>query len=89
MISKIEQAQLDVLDTLIEAGGHWVAGDGRVLITLAQAIHDDESIDSHDLRYKRISVAVLRLEEHGLVAVDRRFHDEPEKANIIERIRLI
>lgn len=88
MISEIERTQLAVLDCMIEAGGYWTGPDRQVLISLAQAIYEDDSIDSRDHRYKRVSAAVLLLEQHGLVGVDRRTHDQPHQANIIEGIFL-
>lgn len=87
-ISKIEQAQLDVLDLLIEEGGYWTGPDGEVLLTLAAAVYAHEVVDSQSSSYKRVSLAVLRLEQAGLVTVERRYHDEAERANIIEAIRL-
>jgi len=89
MISKIEQVQLDILDVLLETGGYWTSGDGNVLASLAQVIHSDDSIAPGDGRYKRTSLAVLRLEASGFLAVERRFTDLPERANIIEGIRLL
>lgn len=88
-ISKIEQTQLDILDVLIEEGGYWTAGDGQVLVALAQAVYPDTDVRVGSPEYHRVSLAVLRLEEHGMVTVDRRFRDQAEKANIIEGIRLL
>lgn len=87
-ITKIEQMQLDVLDFLIEEGGYWSGPDGEVLLSLAGAICEDEVVTSQSSSYKRVSLAVLRLEQAGLVGVERRYHDEAERANIIEAIRL-
>lgn len=87
-ISKIEQAQLDVLDFLIEEGGYWTGPDGEVLLSLAAAVCENDIVDSQSSAYKRISLAVLRLEQAGLVTVERRYHDQAERANIIEAIRL-
>lgn len=88
-MSKIENNMLAVLDCLIEEGGYWTGPDRQVLVTLAQDVHDDDTIDSRDARYKAISAAVLLLESYGMVAVERRTRDEPHQANIIEAIRLL
>lgn len=89
MISKIEQAQLDVLDALIEEGGHWSGPWGRTLATLTERIYGEVGNPLHtDKNYQAVSQAVLRLESHGLVTVRRAYRDEHERANVIEAIDL-
>jgi hypothetical protein len=86
-MSKIEEAMDAVLDTLIEADGVWTAPWGQVLSTLASAIHDEDVPTSGTL-YQQTSAAVLRLETIELVVVDRAYHNDPAKANVVTRIRL-
>jgi hypothetical protein len=88
-ISLIEQCQLDVLDTLLNNGGSWATDDGTTLVTLARTAHGDDDIEVGDMKYHRTSAAVLRLEAHGLVRVDRRYQDEHAKANIVERVEVL
>lgn len=89
MMTEIERVQLAVLDALIEEGGFWGGPDREVLLSLAKHVHQDESITCHDSRYKRISLAVLKLEAEGLVSVERRHKDEAQRANILEGIRAL
>lgn len=82
--TKIEQAQLDILDILIEVGV-WTGPDRQVLESLSQRLFgQDATIGTRE--YQLTSMAVLRLEAHGMVQVTRRYRDEHAKANIIEAI---
>ena len=86
--TRIEQCQLDILDVLIENEGVWTGPDRQVLESLSQRIHGPNArVGSKD--YQLTSMAVLRLEAHGMVRVERRYRDEHAKANIIERIVVV
>jgi hypothetical protein len=84
-VSKIEQAQLDVLDAILDAGGVWTGPDEECLLSLAQEIYGEDTLMGSN-EYRRISLAVLRLEAAELVTVNRRYHDEAVQANVLESI---
>lgn len=85
--TKIEQCQLDILDILLAEGGVWTGPDGHVLESLAQRVFGSEAVIGTNA-YQMTSMAVLRLEAHGMVTVRRRYRDEHAKANVIESIEV-
>lgn len=88
-MTQIDEAQLRVLDILIEEGGYFTADYGQVLVSLAQRAFDDDEIRVGHTKYQRISMAVIRLEAIGFLTVERAHRDEAQKANIIVAIRLL
>ncbi len=84
-ISKIEQAQLDVLDILIMGGGSWECDDGLCLLGLAREVYG-EHVEMGSKEYKYASLAVLGLEAVELIEVKRRYANEAYQSNVIERI---
>lgn len=89
MISKVERCMDKILDVLIEEGGFFTAPWGQVLKDMACRAFDDDTIKVGSNPYFQTSQAVIRLEAMEFISVTRQNRDEPEKANVIEAIRLL
>ena len=86
-MTRIEEMQLEIIELLIDNGGYWTGGDAEVLVSLASALTGTEQKVGSNA-YKRTSLAILMLERIGFVQVERRYTDEAQRANVIERINV-
>lgn len=83
-----EETQLKVLDVLLSTDdGVWRGDWKNVLPSLAIAVYGEDAIVGSP-EYKRVSLAVLALEQAELVAVERAYEARSSKANIITKIEL-
>jgi DNA-binding MarR family transcriptional regulator len=81
MATTLDNYTLQVIDTVLAHDGFYAKGDpGEVLGNLASEA---------EVPYKAVSLVVLRLEEMGLVTVDRQTHPDHGRANRIVSITAV
>lgn len=89
MASNLERTMLEIIDVIADHGGTYRSDTyGATLRELASLVHGEE-VPVGDKRYHATSLAVLRLEEIGFVSVDRAYHDEAARANVILSVSVL
>jgi hypothetical protein len=92
MGSAHEEDMLGVIDVLLDAGGSITSADvgfGEVLYEITRQVFAMEGSVAGTSEYKRTSLAILALEEMGLVEVDRERKKRAEKANTLMGVYLL
>lgn len=88
MSSVIEKTMDSVLDVLITNNGVWVGPWMQVLSSLAQEVTGEAESQPGTTSYQQVTLAVRRLEAIGLVAVERYYHRESQKRNVVTKVEL-